>query len=428
LTFFIDNIWLTTNFKDDLANFVGLRNVLLHCQRVLFLGQANPELEEAIQQLLSIWDDNSELDSTRLSADVVDQNSTSTLIKRAWSLHEACILGDVESTTTLIENGADINAPDFDGRTPLMLALFHRKFKCASELLDAGCDLNTRERVCGHQALAYALNGEVSREWLQILQKMIPKAIQGWKSNPQRTPVYYLADCTSIDERLDEVLQLLLDAGVDIDAKNEAGTTAVVYCVTRNNAAAFRCISAAGACLTSLTSSHWSILHHGALSAGSELLGCLIAADISMDIDLDDNNGNTALDAFRYCTYEDPADLPAYWRSPSEEEIELFEKLLRTVRDRYLSSEIEKLLVIIELIETGNTNDAKQQLTELLETNELYRKAEAVETFRVIRDVQIGQGMHDAAVEALQEIIDLQKETMFQSPFEKSSKFDWMKS
>lgn len=59
-------------------------------------------------------------------------------------LHEAVRVGDVETTTVLIQQGMDINAYDFRQDTPLAIALQGRNEAILTLLIKAGVDLERR--------------------------------------------------------------------------------------------------------------------------------------------------------------------------------------------------------------------------------------------------------------------------------------------
>ena len=63
---------------------------------------------------------------------------------------------DVQFLRLLVQHGADINAPDSEGSTPLMLAVEHHKPVTALQLIDMGCRLDLQDKF-GYNALSYAL-------------------------------------------------------------------------------------------------------------------------------------------------------------------------------------------------------------------------------------------------------------------------------
>jgi ankyrin repeat protein len=71
--------------------------------------------------------------------------SNGTGLKRTL-LHEAAMGNDAASARSLIENGADPNAPDRDGFTPLHFAAQNYCVEVARVLLENGADANQRNK------------------------------------------------------------------------------------------------------------------------------------------------------------------------------------------------------------------------------------------------------------------------------------------
>ena len=53
-------------------------------------------------------------------------------------IHEVCILGHKKSLKYLIDQGADLNIPDWQKLTPIMICIEYRNWKCLKILLSAG--------------------------------------------------------------------------------------------------------------------------------------------------------------------------------------------------------------------------------------------------------------------------------------------------
>lgn len=62
------------------------------------------------------------------------------------SMHEACLNGDMKSVSALISQGADADAINTDGHTPLMLAAFNGHTEIVLHLLKAGVSVNTADK------------------------------------------------------------------------------------------------------------------------------------------------------------------------------------------------------------------------------------------------------------------------------------------
>ena len=106
--------------------------------------------------------------------------------------HHACAHGSVECLRALIERGADINAQCDVGVTLLMEASIYGNVKCVKELLQRGVDLSIRSN-------------------------------RGW--TPLHCICYWSNDYNG--EHL-TCVEALLDAGIDPDAKDSQGRTALI--------------------------------------------------------------------------------------------------------------------------------------------------------------------------------------------------------
>lgn len=73
------------------------------------------------------------------------------------SLYIASINGDVKKVNSLLDNGADINEHAVDFMTPLMGAIYTKKYDVAKLLIQRGADVNAQDAK-GNTALFYAIN------------------------------------------------------------------------------------------------------------------------------------------------------------------------------------------------------------------------------------------------------------------------------
>jgi ankyrin repeat protein len=108
-------------------------------------------------------------------------------------LLEAAKEGDFDAAKTLLENGADANAKDKQGRTALMKAANMGYTGIVRVLLDAGADVNAK-----NQDLTTALM---------------------WAASEGHAAV----------------VELLLDAGADVNAKADKGVTALMAAVAASS-------------------------------------------------------------------------------------------------------------------------------------------------------------------------------------------------
>lgn len=125
-------------------------------------------------------------------------NGTTPLIEAAGD-------GSVEIIKILIENGASVNAIRSDGTTPLFNAIAHHHNNIARIIIENGADLNTFSYRQGDTPLIKVLK--------QANSMLI---VMGGGTSP---------------ESRKQLVALMLEKGVDINAKNKKGKTALDYSV-----------------------------------------------------------------------------------------------------------------------------------------------------------------------------------------------------
>ena len=198
-----------------------------------------------------------------------------------WVLHRAA-----EYTTNptivrlLLQAGADPNAPDDSGLTPLHWGSENSNPMVVTHLLDAGADLNARDNkgyTALHWAAAQSGNGRVVKVLLD--RGADPLA----ESNDGRTPLH-----SALRYRAEpSVVSRMLDTGVD------EYLTPLQLAVLRGDVTAVEGTLADGADPNEADHYGWRALHFAVPLAGLEVVSALLAA--GADVDARTGSGATAL-------------------------------------------------------------------------------------------------------------------------------------
>jgi len=85
------------------------------------------------------------------------------------SIHEAAAGGDIEQIKSLISGGADVNAKDNNGSTPLHYAVILANMDVIKLLISNGADVNAKDKE-GRTPLSWAKDLE-NNELVDLLRK-----------------------------------------------------------------------------------------------------------------------------------------------------------------------------------------------------------------------------------------------------------------
>ncbi len=131
--------------------------------------------------------------------------------------------------TMLLEHGANLDAVDNDGLTPLAIAAQNGKSEAAQALVAAGADVNAPVAKGGYTPLMLAsISGSsdlatlAHRTWCQ-----------GQCDNPGGVTALMIA---AADNHAN-IVELLLKSGADVNARSEDGRTALSIAQANNNEA-----------------------------------------------------------------------------------------------------------------------------------------------------------------------------------------------
>jgi ankyrin repeat protein len=151
-------------------------------------------------------------------------SSTKQMIERTEKAKDANLFlnaiknGDIERIKKLISQGANVNAKDNKGMTPLHEAAYYGRRQVAKVLIAEGANVNATD-TAGQTPLHIAAN---------FGAKFVPELLLAngaqvnARDNSGNTPLHDAAGWWCVKQ---DLLELLLAKGADVNARNEAGQT-----------------------------------------------------------------------------------------------------------------------------------------------------------------------------------------------------------
>jgi ankyrin repeat protein/nucleoside phosphorylase len=144
-----------------------------------------------------------------------------------WSrtaLHDAIAEGDENKATMLLKTGADINAHDPQGYTPLNLAIWNGNERMVKFLLDNKAQVEDSEK-CLSALHAAIINGHKT-----IVELLLKGGADTERRSSGETPL-----SAAVNGGHELLVKLLLDRGALVDAKDLKGRTPLLYAVLRGH-------------------------------------------------------------------------------------------------------------------------------------------------------------------------------------------------
>ncbi|QBB83766.1 MULTISPECIES: ankyrin repeat domain-containing protein [Wolbachia] len=192
--------------------------------------------------------------------------------------------GDANQVADLINKGADVNARDNRGNTPLHLAVLADKLQVVEKLIEGGADVNAKNNHGATPLHWAALNQNIN-----IVEKLIEKGANvNEKNKYDNVPLHYAAGYGSLS-----VIEKLIEKGADINAKSSNGDAPLHLATKNSHLDVLEKLIKEGANVNERNKYgniplHWAA-SYGRLSTVEELI------EKGADINAKNNNGNTPL-------------------------------------------------------------------------------------------------------------------------------------
>lgn len=132
-------------------------------------------------------------------------------------LLDVCKSGTAQEILTIIENGANVNTLSSKNTTPLMTAAQYNKIDAVQVLLEHGADVNSANKE-GNTALYFAAGYNTP----EVVTALINAGVEdiNAKNKMGNTPLHFAAGYNSA-----QVVETLIKAGADTEMTNEKGKT-----------------------------------------------------------------------------------------------------------------------------------------------------------------------------------------------------------
>jgi ankyrin repeat protein len=246
------------------------------------------------------------------------------IMAKSKALRTAIEKGNLKDLETLVAKGSDPNKPLDDGSLPLILAALKGKGAIVKALLAAGARANLRDDGCRETALHYASTPEVAELLVEAGANVnatdefgqtplagavsaghaaVVKLLLAHGANPNKRPSRDEDPLLHLPclEGKTNVVQALLEGGADPDAKSADGVTpllSVGISGEKNSAEIVSLLLKAGANPNAKMSDGRFPLYAAAVYGTPKLVLALLQGGAK--IDLDNGSGETALAAAVY--------------------------------------------------------------------------------------------------------------------------------
>ena len=186
---------------------------------------------------------------------------------RGWTpLVNAARIGNLEIVKTLIENGADVNVSGAKNWTALLLATRYKHSKIAKILIERGADVNVRTVSGWTPLMMVAFGGDVKIAKLLVWKgaDVSVKRPDGWTALLQAARKGHT-----------EIVLLLIEEGADVNVSGNEGWTSLMLAAYEGNIVMVDGLVDAGADINAKNSKGESVMTGAVYSGKDEIIAFL---------------------------------------------------------------------------------------------------------------------------------------------------------
>jgi ankyrin repeat protein len=281
-----------------------------------------PELEAAYDDLgWTVAHDCARSGDVALLSSQLQLNPRLIQLRDCWgatALHWAANFASIEAISVLLAAGADVNAVCTSGESALFWAFRSGSVACCRAIIDAGADLQIQDTAGKNVLMCCAMIRNFREE---IAELLIYSGVDLEAQDVDGDTAVMLASGSGSPE----TLRMLLDAGASIDAQDHLGRSALCHAICQNRQDNLQLLMERGASLHILDNRRDSILFYAALCADIDTMSILEEARIE-GLPMDRNSVN---DYWYYFGARDKYFIGH--RASLEDEEEAFQALLDSV-------------------------------------------------------------------------------------------------
>ncbi len=244
--------------------------------------------KEAIESLIFI------MKESKMGNEICNQNNNQDIIEKQTGgtiqsdFEEACRNGDIKVVMDLIDKGADVNASNNWGNTPLHYALDNGHTEVAMALIDKGADVNARDNA-GDTPLHYALDKGHTEAAMALIDKGADvNARNNSQDNDEYTPLHL-----ALMNGHTEAAMAAIDKGADVNARDNAGETPLHYALSNGRTEVAMAAIDKGADVNARDNAGETPLHLALMNGHTEVAMAVI--DKGADMNARDNAGDAPL-------------------------------------------------------------------------------------------------------------------------------------